>query len=339
VHGATDPLTAEEALRQSPTLFKKLYEHSPDAMVVVDEIGRIESVNVQAEALFGFSRERMLGQSIEMLVPERFRDRHAAQRVNYMKCPKMRPMGAEMPLVGRRADGSEFPADIMLSPIEIEQRMVVLAVVRDITERERAEAHLQLLMREVNHRAKNILSVVQAIANQTVASSLEEFVSRFSERIQSLSVSHNLLVRSAWKNVPLTELVRSQLAHFGDPLESRIVLSGPDLRITAPAAHTVGLALHELATNAGKYGALLAATGHVDIRWQVDGDLFTMSWTERDGPPVTPPERHGFGTMVIDSLVKQSLGGEVQLDFAPAGLTWRVTCPAANVLEPAAEHS
>jgi two-component sensor histidine kinase len=251
----------------------------------------------------------------------------------------MRPMGAGMPLAGQRADGSEFPADIMLSPIETEQRLVVLAVVRDITESKRAEAHLQLLMREVNHRAKNILSVVQAIAHQTVASSLEEFISRFSERIQSLSASHSLLMRSAWKNVPLDELVRSQLAHFGDLLENRIVLSGPDLRITAPTAHTVGLALHELATNAGKYGALSTAAGHVDIRWQVGGDVFNMSWTEREGPPVTPPERHGFGTLVIDSLVKQSLGGEVQLDFAPEGLTWRVTCPAANVLEPAAEHA
>jgi PAS domain S-box-containing protein len=330
---------AEGTLRQNGTLFEKLYEHSPDAMIVVDEIGSIACVNVQAETLFGHSRERMLGQSIEMLVPERLRDRHAAQRFSYMKSPKMRPMGIDMPLVGQRADGSEFPADIMLSPIEIEQRLVVLAVVRDITERKREEAHLQLLMREVNHRAKNILSVVQAIANQTVASSLNDFISRFTERIQSLSASHSLLVRSAWKNVPLAELVRLQLAHFEDLLKSRIAANGPDLKITAPAAHVVGLALHELATNAGKYGALSTTTGHVDIRWQVDGDLFAMSWTERDGPPVTPPQRHGFGTVVIDSLVKQSLGGEVQLDFAPAGLAWRVSCPATNVLESAAERS
>jgi PAS domain S-box-containing protein len=330
---------AEDALSQGQTLFEKLYEHSADAMIVVDDSGRIERVNVQAEVLFGFPRERMHGQPIEMLVPERVRDRHAALRVSYMKSPKMRAMGTELPLAAQRADGSEFPADIMLSPIEVDQRLVVLVVVRDITERKRADAHLQMLMREVNHRAKNILSVVQAIAHQTVASSLDEFIARFSERIQSLSASHSLLVRSAWKNVPLTELVRLQLAHFGDLLDNRIALSGPDLRITAPAAHTMGLALHELATNAGKYGALSTATGHVDIRWHVDGDRFAMSWTERDGPPVTPPEQHGFGTMVIDSLVKQSLGGEVQLDFAPAGVAWRVTCPAANVLEPATEQA
>jgi PAS domain S-box-containing protein len=328
---------AEGTVRQNGTLFEELYERSPDAMIVVAETGSIECVNVQAEALFGYSRERMLGQPIEMLVPERFRYRHAAQRVNYMKSPKVRPMGADIPLVGQRADGSEFAADVMLIPIEIEQPLMVLAVVRDITERKREEARLQLLMREVNHRAKNILSVVQAIANQTDAGSLDEFISRFTARIQSLSASHGLLVRSAWKNVPLTELICSQLAHFEDLLRTRIAVDGPDLRITAPAAHVVGLALHELATNACKYGALLTAAGHVDIRWQVDGDLFTMSWTERDGPPVTAPVRQGFGTMVIDTLVKQSLGGEVQLDFAPAGLAWRVACPATNVLESAAE--
>jgi PAS domain S-box-containing protein len=321
------------------TLFEEVYEQSPDAMIVVDDIGRIERVNVQAEALFGLSREQMLGSSIDMLVPERFRDRHSAERVDYMKCPRVRHLGTALPLFGRRADGSEFPADIMLSPIAIEQRLVVLAVVRDITEHKRAEEQLRLLTREADHRAKNILSVVQAIAHQTKANSYDEFISLFGERIQGLSASHNLLVRSAWKNVPLAELVRSQLAHWGDLLDGRIAMSGPDLRIAAAAAQAVGLALHELATNAGKYGALSTNAGRVDIRWQVDGDLFTMSWTERDGPPVRPPERRGFGTMVIDSMVKQSLGGEVKLDFAPAGLAWRVTCPAVNALEPAAEHS
>ncbi len=324
-------------MRQIRTLFEQLYELAPDAMIVVDETGTIERVNVQAEALFGFSREHILGQPIETLVPERFRDRHAAQRAAYMKCPKMRSMGLDLPLVGRRVDGSEFPADIMLSPVEIEQRLVVLAVVRDITAHKRAQAHFELLMREVDHRAKNILSVVQAIAHQTIANSLEEFRSRFSERIQSLRVSHDLLVKRGWKDIPLGELVRSQLAHFGYPSESRIIMSGPNLRITAPAARTIGLALHELGTNAAKYGALSAESGHVDISWQVDGDVFTMSWTERGGPRVTPPEQRGFGTMVIDTLVKQTLDADVQLDFAPSGLAWRVICPASNALEQAPE--
>jgi PAS domain S-box-containing protein len=325
-------------LRQARSLFEKIYEHSPDAIIVVDEVGKIDRVNVPTETLFGFPRERMLGQPIEMLIPQRFRDRHVAHRVRYMKDAKARPMGTDLQLWARRADGSEFPVDIMLSPLEIGRRRLVLAVVRDITahrrseeERRRSEEQVRRLMREVDHRAKNILSVVQAMARRTLSSSYQEFISRFSERIQALSASHDLLVKSEWKSVLIAELVRSQLAHFGDLLGNRITVHGPDLRITAAAAQAVGLALHELATNAGKYGALSTDTGHVDVCWQLDGDLFTMNWTERGGPPVKPPERHGFGAMVIDSMVQQSLGGEIHLDFAPTGLTWRVTCPAASV--------
>jgi two-component sensor histidine kinase len=109
---------------------------------------------------------------------------------------------------------------------------------------------------------------------------------------------------------------------------------GPELRLTAASAQTIGLALHELATNAGKYGALSADTGRVDIYWRRDGDTFTMSWTERDGPPVSPPERRGFGTIVMEAMTERSLNGVVDLDYAPSGLAWRLTCPAANALEP-----
>jgi two-component sensor histidine kinase len=226
----------------------------------------------------------------------------------------------------------------MLSPIEIEQRRVVVAVVRDITERKRAEARMQLLMREVNHRAKNILSVVQAIAQRTLASSSQDFISRFSERIRGLSVSNDLLVRNQWQNVPLAELVRSQLAHFADLLESRIAVRGPDLRITAAAAQVIGMALHELATNAGKYGALSTDTGHVDIVWRLEragagGRRFLMEWSESGGPTVVAPARRGFGWSVLCQLTKESLGADITLEYAPTGVLWRLGCPADRVRE------
>ena len=337
VRDATGRRAAEQDLRQCRTMFEKFYEHSPDALVVVDETGKIDRVNAQAEALFGLPRERMLGQSIEMLVPGRLRDRHLAHRISYMKDPKTRPMGTDLQLLGQRADGSEFPVDIMLSPIEIEQRRVVLAVVRDITERKRAEAHVQLLMREVNHRAKNILSVVQAMAQRTLASSAQEFVSRFNERIRGLSASNDLLVRNEWQNVPLAELVRSQLAHFADLLSSRIAVRGPDLRIKAAAAQVIGMALHELATNAGKYGALSTDTGHVEIVWRLDRAAgehrFTMEWGENGGPTVVAPTRRGFGWSVLCELTKASLGADVTLEYPPTGVIWRLGCPVDRVRE------
>jgi two-component sensor histidine kinase len=128
--------------------------------------------------------------------------------------------------------------------------------------------------------------------------------------------------------------VRAQLPHFADLIGSRIAVDGPKLRLNATAGQAIGLALHELATNAGKYGALSVDTGHVDVRWRPESDIFIMSWTERNGPPVSPPERHGFGSTVVGTMVERSVGGEVELNYAPSGLIWRLTCPAANALEP-----
>ena len=322
-------------MHQSRALSEEIYEQSPDAMVVVDETGRIERVNVQTEALFGHSRERMVGQTIEMLIPERLRDRHLVHRAEYMKSPAMLPMGLHMPLFGRRADGSEFPADIMLSPIKIDRRQVVLAVVRDTTERKRAEAHLQLLMRELNHRAKNMLSLVQAIARQTVARAPEDFMGTFTERIQALAANQDLLIRNEWQGVYVDDLVRAQLAHFADLIGARIAVHGPKLRLNSAAAQAIGLALHELATNAGKYGALSTDAGGVDVDWRLDGDIFTIGWTERNGPPVRPPERQGFGNLVLDLMARRTVDGDVLLEYAPSGLVWRLTSVASNALEPA----
>ncbi len=210
----------------------------------------------------------------------------------------------------------------------------LIAAITNITGLKRAEAAVHLLMREVNHRAKNMLSVVQAIAHQTVASNPEDFVERFSERIQALSANQDLLVRNEWKGVEIEDLVQAQLAPFADLLGSRVAVHGPKLHLNPASAQAIGLALHELATNAGKYGALSTDIGRVDINWGTDGDTFTMSWTERGGPPVSAPERRGFGTVVIEAMAERSLDGAVDLDYAPSGVTWRLTCPAASALEP-----
>src|SRR5215475_1453655 len=177
-------------------------------------------------------------------------------------------------------------------------------------------------MREINHRAKNMLSVVDAIAHQTAVKSPEDFIERFSERIQALSANQDLLVRNEWKGVDIADLVHAQLAHFAGLIGSRIVMQGPTLRLNAACAQAIGLALHELATNAGKYGALSTDSGRVDVRWGTDGNTLTMRWTEREGPPVSAPPRRGFGTVVMETMAQRSVDGKVDLDYAPSGLTW-----------------
>jgi PAS domain S-box-containing protein len=214
------------------------------------------------------------------------------------------------------------------------QAVSFVGTLQDITERKEREEKEHLLMREINHRAKNMLSVVDAIAHQTATKNPEDFVERFSERIQALSANQDLLVSNEWNGVEIEELVFAQVALFADLIGSRIAVQGPKLRLKTASAQAIGLALHELATNAGKYGALSMDRGRVDISWGTDGDTFTMSWIERDGPPVSAPKRRGFGSTVIDSMAKLSVAGEVDLDFAPSGVTWRLTCPAANAVEP-----
>jgi PAS domain S-box-containing protein len=240
----------------------------------------------------------------------------------------------------RRADGEvrwvEAHGLVDFDGTGREQHAVcMVGTTQDITERKLREEREHLLTREINHRAKNMLSVVDAIARQTAARDPEHFVDRFSERIQALSANQDLLIKHAWRGVEVEDLVRAQLAPFAGLLGSRIVLSGPKLRFNAAAAQAIGLALHELSTNAGKYGALSTDTGRVSVGWRSGDDTVTMSWTERDGPPVSPPQRRGFGTVVMKEMAERRVNGAVDLEYAPSGVTWRLTCPAADAVEAA----
>ncbi|MGO9172026.1 MAG: sensor histidine kinase [Rhodomicrobium sp.] len=208
----------------------------------------------------------------------------------------------------------------------------------DITERERHEKQVNLLLREIDHRSKNMLTVVQAIARQTVAANPGDFIERFADRIQALAASQDLLIKNEWRGVDLHELARSQLEHFKDLVDKRIELCGPPLLVSASAAQTIGMALHELATNAGKYGALSNDSGRVEVEWSLEpgeggGDTFVISWRERGGPAVTAPSREGFGSTVLCRVAKESLDAQVELNYASTGLFWRLQCPAAEVMD------
>ena len=207
----------------------------------------------------------------------------------------------------------------------------------DITDRKRTEEHIRLLMGEVNHRAMNLLGVVQAIAWQTAKSQdSKTYVARLAERIGGLAASHDLLVRAELKGVEIAELVRTQLHGFSAAIGTRILVDGPSVRLSPAAAQAIGMALHELATNATKYGALSNSDGRVHVSWQVSGaedGLFSMSWIESGGPAVQPPTRKGFGQAVIVSMVQSAVSGEVLLEFNESGLSWKLRSPFADTLE------
>ncbi len=208
----------------------------------------------------------------------------------------------------------------------------------DITDHKQHEDRISLQMREVSHRAKNLLAVVQAVANRTARSGdRANFPERFGERLRGMAASHDLLVNSNWEGVELGELARRQLAHFTDLAGTRIVMHGPRVRINAAAAQALGMALHELATNASKYGALVKDTGQVTITWSEDergGERrFTMRWQETGGPRVMPPRRKGFGHTVIVRMAEASVNGKSRLAFRPGGVVWDIEASSADVIE------
>jgi PAS domain S-box-containing protein len=204
----------------------------------------------------------------------------------------------------------------------------------DITDRKEHEARIHLLMRELTHRSRNLLSVVQAIARLSAANtaSSEDFLERFGARLQSLAESHSLLVRDDWKGATMEEVVRSQLGQYSDLVGTRIELLGDPVYIGPDSAQHIGMALHELATNAAKHGALSSPEGKVRIQWNVapdgiDGFRCRLCWQETDGPKVEPPNHRGFGRVVIERTTAQALDGKVTLSFAPSGFCWSLDFP------------
>jgi two-component sensor histidine kinase/integral membrane sensor domain MASE1 len=204
--------------------------------------------------------------------------------------------------------------------IAIDNARLYQAARRELAERRRAEAHQRLLINELNHRVKNTLATVQSMGSQTLrsAAGLEEAREAFTSRLMALSSAHNLLTAQRWEGADLSELVTQAMAPFlnGQSLE----ISGPSVWLGSSRALGMAMALHELGTNAAKYGALSVAGGRVSVAWSLDGDEVRLTWQEADGPPVTPPQRRGFGSRLIEKGLARELNGEVELRFEPQGV-------------------
>jgi two-component sensor histidine kinase len=214
-----------------------------------------------------------------------------------------------------------------------EAETVASALREAARQRREHEDRIELLVREVNHRSKNVLAVVQAIARQTARVSPEHFLSSFTSRLGALAASHDLLVESEWRGVDLGSLVMAELGRFHELIGSRIMVQGPPVRLSPHATQTIGMALHELATNAAKYGALSSDVGRVEIEWRLSHQLFAMTWSENGGPAVSPPARRGFGTTLIRDMPAKSLKADVELKYERTGVLWSLAAPAQAVID------
>ena len=211
----------------------------------------------------------------------------------------------------------------------------ILGTARDITERKHREQHVRVLLRELVHRSKNLLAVVQAMARQTAAGSpsVEDFQRKFAARLQALSMAHDLLVSQDWRGASMHDLVHAQMAYCLDIAQGDVGeharIEGPKIMLKPEAAQNIGLALHELATNALSFGALSRPDGGVTLSWRLDGGQLHIEWRESGGPAVATPPREGFGHKVIKRLVAQALDGAASLCFPPDGLVWTLSIPAS----------
>ena len=230
----------------------------------------------------------------------------------------------------------EFKGEVIVDELGKPARLLGTYV--DISSRKQAEGHLRLVMREMSHRAKNLLTIISAIATQTARhnTSTKDFLEAFSQRIQGLGASHDLLVKSDWTGAVLQELVQSQLAPFGGVDGKRISVSGPPVFLKTEIMQSLGLALHELATNATKYGALSVPDGAIAIVWSIADEnqekRFHMSWREQNGPRVKPLSRKGFGHVIIESSLARVVNGEVKLEFAKTGIVWTIDTLLSNIV-------
>jgi two-component sensor histidine kinase/PAS domain-containing protein len=209
------------------------------------------------------------------------------------------------------------------------------SVAVDITERKTNEHHLRLLLRELTHRSKNLLAVIHAIARQTAArtTTVDDFLDRFGARLYAISCSHDLLIADDWHGASLRMLVEQQLEAHAERFGERIAIEGEDIILKPEAVHNLGLALHELTTNAEKYGSLSEGLGEIRIQWDFceEAKELKLIWQETGGPEVSPPERSGFGRAMLERVVGKALAGDVTLSFPAKGVRCEIVIPAAHV--------
>jgi PAS domain S-box-containing protein len=221
------------------------------------------------------------------------------------------------------------PTDQDLALVQVITRTAALIINRKRAEAERtrAERHQQLLVGELNHRVKNTLAIVQSLTLQSFRSSIPaaDSIARFQGRLEALASAHNLLTYKNWDSASIEEVARAALAPFCSA--NRCEISGPDVDVAPQTAVSLALALHELGTNASKYGAFSNDRGRIRVCWSIEGEQLRLQWRERDGPPVSVPDHRGFGTRMIERTLASEFGGTVKLDFAPEGLTCTVVAP------------
>jgi PAS domain S-box-containing protein len=325
----TDRKRIEADLRDSAqrlNFLGSIVESSDDAIVSKDLNGVITSWNRGAERIFGYTAEEAVGQPITIVIPF---DRYDEERSILTRVRRGERID-HFETIRQRRHGSLINVALTVSPVRNADGKVVGAskIARDITEQKRSQEQISTLAREAEHRSKNLLANVQAVVNLSQAVSPEELKKAIEGRIRALANVHSLFVQTRWIGAELSAIATQELAPYAASDGDRVVIDGAQILLEPTTAQAVAVALHELATNAAKYGSLSVDGGKVVLKWsqELDGQL-KLRWTESGGPPVQAPTRKGFGGRIIQQMITQ-LKGTAHFDWQPEGLVCEIALRA-----------
>jgi PAS domain S-box-containing protein len=302
-----------------------LVQSSDDAIVSKNLDGIITSWNKGAERIFGYTAEEVVGQPITIVIPQ---DRQDEERTILTRIRRGERI-EHFETIRQHKRGSLIWVSLTISPVKNAEGKIVGAskIARDITEQKRTNDLIATLAREAEHRSKNLLATVQATVNLSQSDTTEGLKRAIEGRIQALANVNSLFVDSRWTGAELSTMATRELAPYSQKNKTRVQINGPQVLLEPGAAQTIAVILHELATNAAKYGALSAPNGQIDLQWSHEaGGRLHLRWTETGGPAVETPTRKGFGGRVIEQMIAQ-LKGKTCFDWRADGLVCEITLP------------
>lgn len=335
--GATIISMSNANRRDLQERIESILNSTAEGIYGIDTEGKCNFANDACLRLLGFdSVDEFLGHNVHHLVHHQYSD---GRPFPLEECPIYKSLATRERVhiedgIFWRKDGESIPVEYWSYPLVRDDEVVGSVVTFfDVSARKLAEETRELLLGEVNHRAKNLLAVVQSVAKQTARESQgPEFAGTLIQRLQGLSASQDLIIKGDWMSVSLSDLAKKQLSHLGERLNKRCHLEGPFIYLKPQAAQGIGMAFHELATNSMKYGALSNDEGTVGISWEeekIDNvSTLKITWSERGGPRVNKPTRRGFGSTVVERMAAGAVNGKVDLDYKSEGLKWSLTAPS-----------
>jgi PAS domain S-box-containing protein len=318
------------SLADSPEqILWSIVENSDDAIITKNLDGIISSWNKSAEQIFGYTAEEVIGKPVTILIPPERHDEEPAILARIRRGERIH----HYETVRQRKDGSLLNISLTVSPVKNAQGKIIGAakIARDITEQKRYEQHSAMIAQEAEHRTKNILATVQATVSLSRSDTTDGLKRAIEGRIQSLAKLHDLFFKSRWTGAELSSIAAQELTPYRGEGLARVRIEGPRVLLAPNTAQAVAVTLHELATNAIKYGSLSVPDGRVEVTWShaTDGPLI-LHWTESGGPPAKKPTRKGFGTSVIERMIREQLKGEIQLHWGTEGLACEIVLPTSN---------